>query len=149
MEGPCDGWMQKLYNTASIRLIRFLSLTQVFDAFKERLQESNSKVNLYALEALQKIITLLKDNLAQVVYILVPAVVDNHLNSKNNSIYTAATGAIHALISNLGGFLAGHQTLALHFKQLSPYGKFHLNINYSLFLVLNKNTSPSVYCSIM
>lgn len=83
-----------------------LSFTQVFDAFKERLQESNSKVNLYALEALQKIITLLKDNLAQVVYILVPAIVDNHLNSKNNSIYTAATGAIHALIDNLGGFLS-------------------------------------------
>ncbi|XP_026782606.3 TOG array regulator of axonemal microtubules protein 1 [Pangasianodon hypophthalmus] len=77
----------------------------VFDAFKERLQESNSKVNLYALEALQKIITLLKDNLAQVVYILVPAVVDNHLNSKNNSIYTAATGAIHALIINLDNTL--------------------------------------------
>lgn len=83
-----------------------LSFTQVFDAFKERLQESNSKVNLYALEALQKIITLLKDNLAQVVHILVPAVVDNHLNSKNNGIYTAATAAIHALISNLGGFLS-------------------------------------------
>ncbi|KAG7327910.1 hypothetical protein KOW79_007854 [Hemibagrus wyckioides] len=77
----------------------------VFDAFKERLQESNSKVNLYALEALQKIITLLKDNLAQVVYILVPAIVDNHLNSKNNSIYTAATGAIHALIDNLDNTL--------------------------------------------
>ncbi|XP_053538489.1 TOG array regulator of axonemal microtubules protein 1 isoform X2 [Ictalurus punctatus] len=77
----------------------------VFDAFKERLQESNSKVNLYALEALQKIITLLKDNLAQAVYILVPAVVDNHLNSKNNGIYMAATGAIRALINNLDNTL--------------------------------------------
>lgn len=100
--------MQSLVNIDSTYISYmcvFLSFTQVFDAFKERLQESNSKVNLYALEALQKIITLLKDNLAQVVYILVPAVVDNHLNSKNNSIYTAATGAIHALITNLGGFL--------------------------------------------
>ncbi|XP_053538483.1 TOG array regulator of axonemal microtubules protein 1 isoform X1 [Ictalurus punctatus] len=77
----------------------------VFDVFKERLQESNRKVNLYALEALQKIITLLKDNLAQAVYILVPAVVDNHLNSKNNGIYTAATGAIRALINNLDNTL--------------------------------------------
>ncbi|CAB1335104.1 unnamed protein product [Coregonus sp. 'balchen'] len=73
----------------------------VFDAFKARLQESNSKVNLYALESLQKIVTVMKDNLAQVVYILVPAIVDNHLNSKNNAIYTAAIGAIHALIQNL------------------------------------------------
>lgn len=57
------------------------------------------------MEALPKMVTLLKDNLAQVVCILVPAVVDNHLNSKNEAIYTAATGAIQALISNLGGFL--------------------------------------------
>lgn len=80
-------------------------LSQVFDAFKARLQESNSKVNLYALESLQKIVTVMKDNLAQVVYILVPAIVDNHLNSKNNAIYTAAIGAIHTLIQNLGGCL--------------------------------------------
>lgn len=91
---------------SAVVVTRFLSFTQVFDAFKERLQESNSKVNLYALEALQKLIPLLKDNLAQVVHIVVPAVVDNHLNSKNNNVYTAATDAINALISNLGGFLS-------------------------------------------
>ncbi|XP_041703481.1 TOG array regulator of axonemal microtubules protein 1-like isoform X1 [Coregonus clupeaformis] len=81
------------------------SIFPVFDAFKARLQESNSKVNLYALESLQKIVTVMKDNLAQVVYILVPAIVDNHLNSKNNAIYTAAIGAIHALIQNLDNTL--------------------------------------------
>lgn len=86
----------------------------MFDAFKERLQESNSKVNLYALEALQKLIPLLKDNLAQVVHIVVPAVVDNHLNSKNNNVYTAATDAINALISNLGGFLSHLHVNILH-----------------------------------
>lgn len=75
---------------------------QVFDAFRARLQESNSKVNLYALESLQKIIHLLKDNLSQVVNILVPAIVDNHLNSKNNAIYSAAIGTINALILHLG-----------------------------------------------
>lgn len=47
---------------------------------------------------------MLKDNLAQVVYILVPAIVDNHLNSKNNAIYSAAIGAIDELIQNLGEF---------------------------------------------
>uniref|UniRef100_A0A672ZLL3 TOG domain-containing protein n=1 Tax=Sphaeramia orbicularis TaxID=375764 RepID=A0A672ZLL3_9TELE len=77
----------------------------VFDAFKLRLQESNSKVNLYALESLQKITHLLKDNLSQVVNILVPAIVDNHLNSKNNAIYSAAIGAINALTLNLDNVL--------------------------------------------
>uniref|UniRef100_H2MRQ5 TOG array regulator of axonemal microtubules 1 n=1 Tax=Oryzias latipes TaxID=8090 RepID=H2MRQ5_ORYLA len=81
------------------------SMFPVFDALKARLQESNSKVNLYALESLQKIIHLLKDNLSQVVNILVPAIVDNHLNSKNNAIYSAAVGAINALISNLDNML--------------------------------------------
>ncbi|XP_041668146.1 TOG array regulator of axonemal microtubules protein 1 isoform X2 [Cheilinus undulatus] len=81
------------------------SIFPVFDAFKARLQESNSKVNLHALESLQKIIHLLKDNLSQVVNILVPAIVDNHLNSKNNAIYSAAIGAINALISNLDNVL--------------------------------------------
>ncbi|XP_076155819.1 TOG array regulator of axonemal microtubules protein 1 [Alosa pseudoharengus] len=81
------------------------SMFQVFDAFKARLQESNSKVNLYALEALPRIISQLKDNLAQVVYILVPAIVDNHLNSKNNAIYSAAISAIDELIQNLDNSL--------------------------------------------
>lgn len=81
---------------------RVLDLLQVFDALKARLQESNSKVNLRALEALQKIIRLLKDNLTQVLNILIPAIVDNHLNSKNNAIYTAALGAVQALVDNIG-----------------------------------------------
>ncbi|XP_066529138.1 TOG array regulator of axonemal microtubules protein 1-like [Hoplias malabaricus] len=77
----------------------------IFDAFKSRLQESNSKVNLYALEALQRIIILLGDNLAQVIHILVPSIVDNHLNSKNAAIYMAATGAIQTLIRILDNTL--------------------------------------------
>ncbi|CAL8272182.1 unnamed protein product [Merluccius merluccius] len=81
------------------------SLFPVFDAFKDRLQESNSKVNLYALESLQEIVRLLKDNLSQVVNILVPAIVDNHLNSKNNAVYSAATGAIGELMLNLDNVL--------------------------------------------
>ncbi|KAG7466446.1 hypothetical protein MATL_G00164840 [Megalops atlanticus] len=77
----------------------------VFDAMKARLQESNSKVNLHALEALHNIIPPLRDNLAQVVNILVPAIVDNHLNSKNNAVYTAAVGAVDSLIQNLDNAL--------------------------------------------
>ncbi|KAJ8390886.1 hypothetical protein AAFF_G00100180 [Aldrovandia affinis] len=77
----------------------------VFDGMKARLQESHSKVNLHALEALLRIIPLLRENLAQVVNILVPAIVDNHLNSKNNAIYNAAVGAVDALIQNIDNAL--------------------------------------------
>ncbi|TWW72255.1 TOG array regulator of axonemal microtubules protein 1 [Takifugu flavidus] len=73
----------------------------VFDAFKDRLLESNSKVNLHALESLPKIISMLKNDMSRVVNILFPAIVDNHLNSKNNAIYSAAVGAINALILHL------------------------------------------------
>ncbi|KAG7462568.1 hypothetical protein MATL_G00186130 [Megalops atlanticus] len=78
---------------------------QVFDVIKARLQESNRKVNLHMLEALGKIIPLLKDHLAKVVYILVPAIVESHLNSKNSAIYNAATRAINALTQNLDNAL--------------------------------------------
>uniref|UniRef100_W5MZP9 TOG array regulator of axonemal microtubules 1 n=1 Tax=Lepisosteus oculatus TaxID=7918 RepID=W5MZP9_LEPOC len=77
----------------------------IFDAFKSRLQDSNSKVNLHALESLQKIILLLKDNLAQVVYILVPSIVESNLNSKNNAIYNAAVKAVQTLIQNIDNTL--------------------------------------------
>lgn len=88
-----------------------LNLLQVFDALKARLQESNSKVNLRALEALQNIIRLLKDNLTKVLNILIPAIVDNHLNSKNNAIYRAALGAVQALVDNIG---ASHFLFMFH-----------------------------------
>ncbi|XP_016305374.1 protein FAM179B-like [Sinocyclocheilus anshuiensis] len=81
------------------------SLFPVFDALKARLQESNSKVSLRALESLQPIIALLRDSLAPVLNILIPAVVDNHLNSKNSSISTAALGAVQALMHNIDNSL--------------------------------------------
>ncbi|XP_058604401.1 TOG array regulator of axonemal microtubules protein 1 isoform X2 [Onychostoma macrolepis] len=81
------------------------SLFPVFDALKARLQESNSKVNLRALEALQTIVALLRDSLAPVLNLLIPAVVDNHLNSKNSSISTAALGAVQALMHNIDNSL--------------------------------------------
>ncbi|XP_052009426.1 TOG array regulator of axonemal microtubules protein 1 isoform X3 [Xyrauchen texanus] len=76
------------------------SMFPVFDALKARLQESNSKVNLRVLEALQKIISLLKDHVTQVLNIIIPAIVDNHLNSKNTAICSAALAAVQALMDN-------------------------------------------------
>uniref|UniRef100_A0A8C5F7A5 TOG domain-containing protein n=1 Tax=Gadus morhua TaxID=8049 RepID=A0A8C5F7A5_GADMO len=69
--------------------------SMVFDLFRDRLLESNRKVHLYALEALQGMVRLLKDNLSGVLNHLVPAIVDNHLNSKNRAVYSAATGALY------------------------------------------------------
>lgn len=89
---------------------------QVFDAFKDRLLESNSKVNLHALETLPKITSVLKNDMSRVVNILFPAIVDNHLNSKNNAIYSAAIGAINALILHLGIYL--HTSVLADIKSL-------------------------------
>ncbi|NXK88149.1 TGRM1 protein, partial [Formicarius rufipectus] len=76
-------------------------LFQIFDAFKSRLHDSNSKVNQVALETMHKMIPLLKDNLAPVINMLIPAMVDNNLNSKNPGIYAAATNVLQALCQHL------------------------------------------------
>ncbi|XP_072127220.1 TOG array regulator of axonemal microtubules protein 1 isoform X2 [Mobula birostris] len=78
-----------------------VNIVKIFDAFKPRLHDSNSKVNQMALEAMQKIIPLLKNNLAQVLNILIPAIVDNNLNSKNLGIYNAAINVIHAFVQHI------------------------------------------------
>uniref|UniRef100_UPI00398E8746 TOG array regulator of axonemal microtubules protein 1 isoform X7 n=1 Tax=Pristiophorus japonicus TaxID=55135 RepID=UPI00398E8746 len=82
-----------------------VNIVKIFDAFKPRLHDFNSKVNQMALETMQKIIPLLKDNLAQVLNILVPAIVDNNLNSKNLGIYNAAISVIHTLIQHTDNLL--------------------------------------------
>ncbi|XP_078090289.1 TOG array regulator of axonemal microtubules protein 1 isoform X2 [Mustelus asterias] len=82
-----------------------VNIVKIFDAFKPRLHDFNSKVNQMALETMQKMIPLLKDNLAQVLNILFPAIVDNNLNSKNLGIYNAAIGVIHTLIQHIDNFL--------------------------------------------
>ncbi|NXN16352.1 TGRM1 protein, partial [Indicator maculatus] len=78
---------------------------QIFDAFKSRLHDSNSKVSQVALETMHKIIPLLKDNLSPVINMLIPATVDNNLNSKNPGIYAAATSVIQALCQYLDNYL--------------------------------------------
>ena len=75
---------------------------QIFDAFKSRLHDSNSKVNLVALETMHKMIPLIRDNLSPIINMLIPAIVDNNLNSKNPGIYAAATNVIQALIQHVG-----------------------------------------------
>ncbi|NXD69089.1 TGRM1 protein, partial [Eolophus roseicapillus] len=80
-------------------------LFQIFDAFKCRLNDLNSKVNRIALETMHQMIPLLKDNLSPVINMLIPAMVDNNLNSRNPGIYAAAKNVIQALCQHLDNYL--------------------------------------------
>ncbi|KAM6179262.1 TOG array regulator of axonemal microtubules protein 2 [Erethizon dorsatum] len=76
------------------------NLVQVFDAFTPRLQDSNKKVNQWALESLTKMIPILKDSVHPMLLSLIVAVADN-LNSKNLGIATAAATVLDAMIESL------------------------------------------------
>ncbi|XP_027523139.1 TOG array regulator of axonemal microtubules protein 1 [Corapipo altera] len=95
------GIRQLLLDTENSPGLVVANLVKIFDAFKSRLHDSNSKVNQVALETMHKMIPLLKDNLSPVINMLIPAIVDNNLNSKNPGIYTAATNVIQALCQHL------------------------------------------------
>ncbi|XP_029448835.1 TOG array regulator of axonemal microtubules protein 2 isoform X3 [Rhinatrema bivittatum] len=58
------------------------NIIQIFDSFTPRLQDSNKKVNQYALESMAVMIPLLKDSLHHVLISLVTPVTDK-LNCKN------------------------------------------------------------------
>ncbi|KFO23318.1 Protein FAM179A [Fukomys damarensis] len=76
------------------------NLVQVFDAFTPRLQDSNKKVNQWALESLAKMIPLLKDSVHPMLLSLIIAVADN-LNSQNLGIAAAATSVLDAMTESL------------------------------------------------
>ncbi|XP_023566875.1 TOG array regulator of axonemal microtubules protein 2 [Octodon degus] len=76
------------------------NLVQVFDAFTPRLQDSNKKVNQWALESLAKMIPLLKDSVNPMLLSLIIAVADN-LNSKNLGIASAAASVLDAMLESL------------------------------------------------
>ncbi|KAM7019457.1 TOG array regulator of axonemal microtubules protein 1 [Passerculus sandwichensis] len=95
------GVRQLLLDTESSPGPVLANIVRIFDAFKPRLHDSNSKVTQVALEAMHRMIPLLKDNLSPVINMLIPAIVDNNLNSKNPGIYAAATNVIQALCQHL------------------------------------------------
>uniref|UniRef100_A0A8C5J3E0 TOG array regulator of axonemal microtubules 1 n=1 Tax=Junco hyemalis TaxID=40217 RepID=A0A8C5J3E0_JUNHY len=95
------GVRQLLLDTESSPALVLANIVRIFDAFKPRLHDSNSKVTQVALEAMHRMIPLLKDNLSPVINMLIPAIVDNNLNSKNPGIYAAATNVIQALCQHL------------------------------------------------
>nr|XP_039319862.1 TOG array regulator of axonemal microtubules protein 2 isoform X2 [Saimiri boliviensis boliviensis] len=75
-------------------------LVQVFDAFTPRLQDSNKKVNQWALESLARMVPLLKESLHPMLLSIIIAAADN-LNSKNSGIYAAAVDVLDAMVESL------------------------------------------------
>ncbi|CAO2586419.1 TOG array regulator of axonemal microtubules protein 1 [Lemmus lemmus] len=99
------GIKQLLSDTENNQELVVGNIVKIFDAFKSRLHDSNSKVNLVALETMHKMIPLLRDNLSPIINMLIPAIVDNNLNSKNPGIYAAATNVVHALSQHVDNYL--------------------------------------------
>nr|XP_040126845.1 TOG array regulator of axonemal microtubules protein 2 [Ictidomys tridecemlineatus] len=66
----------------------------------ETLQDSNKKVNQWALESLAKMIPLLKHSVHPMLLSLITATADN-LNSKNSGICTAAAAVLDAMMESL------------------------------------------------
>uniref|UniRef100_A0A8C6R616 TOG array regulator of axonemal microtubules protein 1 n=1 Tax=Nannospalax galili TaxID=1026970 RepID=A0A8C6R616_NANGA len=100
-----NGIKQLLSDTENKQELVVGNIVKIFDAFKSRLHDSNSKVNLVALETMHKMIPLLRDNLSPIINMLIPAIVDNNLNSKNPGIYAAATNVVHALSQHVDNYL--------------------------------------------
>nr|XP_021502845.1 TOG array regulator of axonemal microtubules protein 2 isoform X2 [Meriones unguiculatus] len=76
------------------------NLVQVFDAFTPRLQDSNKKVNQWALESLAQMLPALKESIHPMLLSLIIATADN-LNSKNSGISTAASAVLDAMMDSL------------------------------------------------
>ncbi|XP_028606214.2 TOG array regulator of axonemal microtubules protein 1 isoform X1 [Podarcis muralis] len=100
-----NGIKQLLADTENNQDLVVANIVKIFDAFKSRLHDSNSKVNQVALETMHRLIPLLKEKLSPIINMLIPALVDNNLNSKNPGIYAAATNVIQALCQHLDNYL--------------------------------------------
>ncbi|XP_026554585.1 TOG array regulator of axonemal microtubules protein 1 isoform X1 [Pseudonaja textilis] len=100
-----NGIKQLLADTENNQDLVVANIVKIFDAFKSRLHDSNSKVNQVALETMHQLIPLLKEKLSPIINMLIPALVDNNLNSKNPGIYAAATNVIQALCQHLDNYL--------------------------------------------
>ncbi|XP_067883781.1 TOG array regulator of axonemal microtubules protein 2-like isoform X2 [Heterodontus francisci] len=80
------------------------NVVNIFDAFIPRLQDSNKKVNQFALRSMATMIPVLKDDLHRVLHSTVTVVTEN-LNSKNTGIYTAAVHVLDTLIDHIDNLL--------------------------------------------
>lgn len=74
---------------------------QVFDKFIPCLKDSNSKVNLLALQVLHSLTPVLCDYFATVTNLTIQTVASN-LSSKNKEIYDSAAACLDAFMEHLG-----------------------------------------------
>ncbi|KAH0622632.1 hypothetical protein JD844_025104 [Phrynosoma platyrhinos] len=110
------------------------NIVQIFDAFTLRLQDSNKKVNQYALESIVSMIPILKDGLNPVLVSVVTVVTDN-LNSKNSGIYSAAAKVLDTMITHLDNlFLL--QTFASRVRFISGQALQDITDRLSVLVVL-------------
>ncbi|CAG5117603.1 unnamed protein product, partial [Candidula unifasciata] len=75
-------------------------IIKIFDKFLPRLQDSNSKVNIYALKVMLQVTPILRDHLANVISMTVASVAPN-LSSKNREINSTAAEILEGFIENL------------------------------------------------
>ena len=74
---------------------------QIFDKFVPCVKDSNSKVNLQALQVMVELIPVLKDYFNNVATFTIQTITAN-LSSKNRDINDAAVLALDALMEHLG-----------------------------------------------
>lgn len=97
-----------------------LSLFQIFDKFLPRLQDPNSKVNLFALTVMLQIVPVLSDSLTQVLSMAIGNIAPN-LSSKNKEIYNTAMEIINSLTENIGKI----DFICHLYDQLEIWKQFH------------------------
>lgn len=71
---------------------------KLFDCYTERLRDSNSKVNLYALQTLQEWISVLKDSMNAVLITMLPVIASN-LAASNGPIRNASHDVLDSMIT--------------------------------------------------
>ncbi|XP_062617825.1 TOG array regulator of axonemal microtubules protein 1-like isoform X2 [Saccostrea cucullata] len=79
-----------------------MNIVKIFDKFLPRLQDPNSKVNLFALSVMLQIVPILRDSLTQVMSMAIGNIAPN-LSSKNKEIYQTAMEIINSLTEHLDG----------------------------------------------
>ncbi|XP_056020659.1 TOG array regulator of axonemal microtubules protein 1-like isoform X15 [Ostrea edulis] len=79
-----------------------LNVVKIFDKFLPRLQDPNSKVNLFALTVMLQIVPILRDSLTQVLSMAIGNIAPN-LSSKNKEIYQTAMEIINSLTEHIDG----------------------------------------------
>lgn len=76
-------------------------MVQVFDKLCPRLSDSNSKVNLYALQTLNRCIPIIRNGMAATTTLIVENL-KTPLSSKNEAIYSAAKDCLITLTKYIG-----------------------------------------------